>query len=86
MTTWSTGPVGTPNRRQAGPLFGAARRSANAVKTAVLLGGLGGLLVLVGSLFGQGGAIIGLALGLVFVPAPTGSPTPSPSAPQGRCR
>jgi len=39
----------------------------NTVKTAVLLGALGGLMVLIGSLFGQGGAILGLVLGLVFV-------------------
>jgi len=40
----------------------------NTVKTAVLLGGLGGLMVLIGSLvFGQAGAVIGLGLGLAFV-------------------
>ncbi|MEW6470965.1 MAG: M48 family metalloprotease [Actinomycetota bacterium] len=37
---------------------------ANGVKSAVLLGALGGLFVLVGSLFGQGGALLGLVLGL----------------------
>ena len=39
----------------------------NTLKTAVLLGALGGLMVLIGSLFGQGGAVVGLVLGLVFV-------------------
>jgi heat shock protein HtpX len=40
----------------------------NTVKTAVLLGGLGGLMVLIGSLvFGGYGAVIGLALGLAFI-------------------
>jgi len=39
----------------------------NTLKTAVLLGALGGLMVLIGSLFGQGGAIVGLVLGIVFV-------------------
>jgi heat shock protein HtpX len=39
----------------------------NGVKTAVLLAGLGGLMVLIGSMFGRGGAIIGLFLGLAFV-------------------
>lgn len=37
----------------------------NVLKTTVLLGGLGGLVVLIGSLFGPGGAVLGLGLALV---------------------
>jgi heat shock protein HtpX len=39
----------------------------NTFKTTVLLAGLGGLLVVVGGLFGRGGAFIGLGLGLLMV-------------------
>ena len=39
----------------------------NVFKTAVFLAGLGGLFVLIGSTFGRGGAVIGLALGLGIV-------------------
>jgi len=41
--------------------------SKNTIKTAVLLAGFGGLLMLVGSFFGKGGLYIGLLLALVFV-------------------
>ena len=41
--------------------------SKNTIKTYVLLDGLGGMLVLIGSAFGRGGAIIGLGIGLAFV-------------------
>jgi heat shock protein HtpX len=39
----------------------------NYAKTAVLLAGLGGLMIVIGSLFGQGGLYIGFALGLLLV-------------------
>ena len=41
--------------------------NTNTLKTYVLLAALGGLLVLAGSFFGRGGAVIGLLIGLVFV-------------------
>ena len=55
--------------RRTAPPSGSGRGRAiwNSVKTAVLLAALGGLLVLVGSLFGDLGALVGLALGLLVV-------------------
>ena len=53
------------SRRRLRPARG--RAVWNTVKTAVLLAALGGLLVLVGSLFGELGAAIGLMAGLALV-------------------
>src|SRR5687768_7831634 len=39
----------------------------NNLKTTVLLACIGGLMILVGSMFGRGGAAIGFGIGLVFV-------------------
>jgi heat shock protein HtpX len=39
----------------------------NTMKTTILLAGLGGLMVAIGSMFGRGGAVIGLVLGIVMV-------------------
>jgi heat shock protein HtpX len=41
--------------------------NSNTVKTFVLLAGLAGLMVAIGSIFGRGGAVLGLGLGLVMV-------------------
>jgi heat shock protein HtpX len=46
------------------PFFSTVRRGWNGLKTAILLGGLGGLLVLLGAQFGQTGAVVGLLLGV----------------------
>src|SRR5439155_13431258 len=55
--------VGTSGRR----LTLEGEMDKNQVKTVVMLAGIAGLLVIVGSFFGRGGAVIGLVLGLVFV-------------------
>jgi heat shock protein HtpX len=39
----------------------------NQIKTGILLAGLAGLLILIGGMFGRGGALIGLGLGLAMV-------------------
>lgn len=46
------------------PLMSTLRRGWNDLKTVVLLGGLGGLLVLLGAQFGETGAVVGLLLGI----------------------
>ena len=56
-----------PGRRPTRSPFSAFRRAGNGVRTAVLLAGLGGLLVLAGAQFGHGGAAVGLLLGLAAV-------------------
>jgi len=56
-----------PGRRPIRSPFSAFRRAGNGVRTAVLLAGLGGLLVLAGAQFGQSGAAVGLLLGLAAV-------------------
>ncbi len=53
-------PPPPPGRR----FFSTALRGWNDLKTAVLLGGLGGLLVLLGAQFGETGAVVGLLLGV----------------------
>ena len=76
MTTLRPSPVRSPanmhwpepstgRRAPTGRLhFSVVRRGWNGVKTAVLLAGLGGLLVLLGAQFGRTGAAVGLLLGL----------------------
>jgi heat shock protein HtpX len=54
-----------PRRR---PVFQSLTATVNGVKTAGVLAGLGGLLMAIGSIFGQGGAFLGLLLGAA-VPA-----------------
>lgn len=49
-----------PSRRVFRPLAA----TVNGLKTAAVLAGLGGLLVAVGSMFGRGGALVGLLLGV----------------------
>ena len=71
--------------------------SKNTFKTFILLAGFGGLLMVIGSLFGTTGLVIGLGIGLVFVggsywfsdtlavtppvPSPSPSRTPPSSTP-----
>jgi len=62
MTTLLPPPVRSPAARTRP--FSIARRGWNGVRTAVLLGGLGGLLVLLGAQFGEAGAAVGLLMGL----------------------
>ncbi len=61
--------VDPPPRRAGSRVFSRARSIENGVKTALLLAALGGLLVGLGSLFGETGAAAGLVLGLVMVGA-----------------
>jgi heat shock protein HtpX len=63
-------PVPAPSRaRRPAPGISRARALWNTTKTALLLAALGGLLVLVGSLFGELGALLGLLAGLGLVGA-----------------
>lgn len=61
--------IAPPPRRARGRIFSRTRSITNGVKTALLLAALGGLLVGLGSLFGETGALVGLVLGLVTVGA-----------------
>ena len=56
-----------PDARRGPALRSRARAFWNSVKTALVLAALGGLLVLVGSLFGDLGALLGLLAGLGLV-------------------
>ena len=49
-----------------GRAFAPLAATVNGLKTVAVLGGLGGLLVAVGSMFGRSGALIGLVLGVVI--------------------
>ena len=51
--------------RRPGRVFAPLAATVNGFKTVAVLGGLGGLLVAVGSMFGRSGALIGLVLGVV---------------------
>jgi len=48
------------------PVFRPLAATVNGAKTAAVLAGLGGLLVAVGSVFGQGGALVGLLVGVAI--------------------
>ncbi len=70
---WTGGPTSPagrtppPELHTRRPVRWAVRHSGSGIRTALLLAGLGGLLVLIGSLFGQTGMLIGLTLGLATV-------------------
>jgi hypothetical protein len=57
----------------------------NTIKTTILLAGLGGPMVAIGSLFGRSGAVIGSASALPSSGSPTGRAMPWPSAPPTPC-
>ncbi len=57
-------PDTTPRRASGGHVFSPLAATVNGLKTAVLLGALAGLLLLVGSQLGPGGALLGLVLGI----------------------
>ena len=53
-----------PHHPQRRPVFRPLGATRNGLRTAAVLAGLGGLLVAVGSIFGEGGAFVGLLLGV----------------------
>jgi len=53
-----------PRHQRRRPVFRPLAATVNGLKTAAVLAGLGGLLVGVGSIFGRGGAFVGLLLGV----------------------
>jgi len=67
VTVFGTAARITAPSRPPVPRFSRSRATWNTVRTAVLLSALGGLLVLVGSLFGELGALAGLLTGLAVV-------------------